>query len=73
MSEAPEEPVYAAPQLLPDTGWVLFLATTSDPRPDHPHTVYGAGHITAYVVEDKEFIASCILDGKLCLTSQPAA
>jgi len=41
-----------------------FLATSTDPRPDHAGTTYGPGHETDYVVEDYDYIKSLLLDGK---------
>jgi hypothetical protein len=43
---------------------VRFLAPSMDPRPDHPATVYGAGHETDYVVEDYDYIKTLLLEGK---------
>ena len=48
-----------------------FLATATDPRPDHPATTYGPGHETDYVAEDYEFIKSLLLDGKAELLDGP--
>jgi len=50
-----------------------FLATATDPRPDHPTTSYGPGHETDYVVEDYDFIKSLLLDGKAELLDGPPA
>jgi hypothetical protein len=41
-----------------------FLATSTDPRPDHPTTSYGPGHETDYVLEDYDYIKSLLLEGK---------
>ena len=51
----------------PDSGTVQFLAPSADPREGKEGTVYGAGHITTYGAEDKEFIYGCYLDGKIAL------
>lgn len=48
-----------------------FLATSVDPRPDHPATSYGAGHETDYVTEDYEYIKSLLLEGKAELLDGP--
>ena len=65
MAEQPEPP---PPQTLPDSGKVQFLATTADTRGGEKEgTVYGAGHITNYTADDKEFIVQCYLDGKIAL------
>ena len=72
MSEEPSTKPAEPFQLLPDTGYVQFLAPVADPRAGHEGTVYGAGHITDYVVEDKEFIAACLLDGKLAVIPAPS-
>jgi hypothetical protein len=43
---------------------VRFIAPSTDPRPDHPTTVYGAGHETDYVPEDYDYIKTLLLEGK---------
>jgi hypothetical protein len=48
-----------------------FLATSTDPRPDHPGTSYGPGHETDYVVEDYDYIKSLLLEGKAELLDGP--
>ena len=50
-----------------------FLATSVDPRPDHPGVVYGPGHETDYVTEDYEFIKSLLLEGRAELLDGPPA
>lgn len=50
---------------------IRFLAPSTDPRPDHPTTSYGAGHETDYVAEDYDYIKSLLLDGKAELLDGP--
>jgi len=50
---------------------IRFLATSTDPRPDHPATSYGPGHETDYVQADYDYIKSLLLEGKAELLDGP--
>ena len=52
---------------------IRFLASSTDPRPDHPATTYGPGHETDYVAEDYDYIKSLLLEGKAELLDGPPA
>ena len=48
-----------------------FLASSTDPRPDHPTTTYGPGHETDYVAADYDYIKTLLLEGKAELIDGP--